>query len=346
MQDTICNFALDTLCSLLKIDSPSGFTGAAADYVIQCLTGMGYAPVKTLKGGVLCCLGGKDASNGLILSAHIDTLGGMVTQIKGNGRLKICKIGGLEPNNVETETVRVYTRDNRFYEGTLQLCNPSVHVNTNYTQTARSFDTLEIVLDEDVSSADDVKTLGIEVGCFACVDPRTKITENGYIKSRFLDNKLSSAILLAFAKSVKEENLVLPRQTWLHFTVYEEIGHGAAGTCPAGVTEIFGVDMGCVGDGLACTEKMVSICAADSSGPYNYDGVCALVQLAKDNGIGYAVDIYPHYGSDCSAAIRTFDLKHILIGPGVFASHGYERSHIDGMKNTYDLMRAYTLLSE
>ncbi|MBQ7921407.1 MAG: M42 family metallopeptidase [Clostridia bacterium] len=344
MQDTICAFALDHLCKLLKIDSPTGFTGAAADFVIKKLSDMGFSPIKTNKGGVLCCLGGMDENNGLILSAHIDTLGGMVTQIKGNGHLKIRNIGGLEPNNIETESVRVYTRDDRFYEGTLQLCNPSVHVNTNYTQTSRTFDTLEIVLDEDVKTAEDVKALGIEVGCFACVDPRTKITENGYIKSRFLDNKLSSAILLAFAKSVKEENLTLPRKTYLHFTVYEEIGHGAAGTCPDGVTEIFGVDMGCVGDGLECTEKQVSICAADSSGPYNYDGVCALVRLAKENNIDHAVDIYPHYGSDCSAAIRTFDLKHILIGPGVFASHGYERSHIDGMKNTYDLMRAYTLL--
>lgn len=344
MQDTICTFALDHLRKLLAIDSPTGFTDAAADFVIQTLSDMGYSPVKTNKGGVLCCLGGKDENNGLILSAHVDTLGGMVTQIKGNGRLKICKIGGLEPNNVETETVRVYTRDNRFFEGTLQLSNPSVHVNTNYTQTARSFDTLEIVLDEDVSNAEDVKALGIEVGCFACVEPRMKVTENGYIKSRFLDNKLSSAILLAFAKSVKEEKLTLPRMTYLHFTVYEEIGHGAAGTCPDGVTEILGVDMGCVGEGLECTEKQVSICAADSSGPYNYEGVCTLVRLAKENNISYAVDIYPHYGSDCSAAIRTFDLKHILIGPGVFASHGYERSHIDGMKNTYNLMRAYTLL--
>jgi len=139
MNDTICTYALDTLCHLLKIDSPTGFTSAAADFIMHCLTDLGYSPIKTNKGGVLCCLGGSDESNGIILSAHIDTLGGMVTQIKGNGHLKIRNIGGLEANNVETEFVRVYTRDNRYYEGTLQLCNPSVHVNTNYSQTARSF---------------------------------------------------------------------------------------------------------------------------------------------------------------------------------------------------------------
>jgi len=344
MNDAISTFALDALLSLLAIDSPTGFTEMAADYVIKSLTDMGYTPIRTNKGGVLCCLGGEQEDNGLILSAHIDTLGAMVTQIKSNGRLKVQNIGGLNANNVETEYVRVYTRDGRSYEGTLQLCNPSLHVNGNYDKTVRSFDTLEVVLDEDCISAADVKALGIDIGCFVCVEPRTKITANGYIKSRFLDNKLSSAILLAFAKAVREEKLSLPRKTYLHFTVFEEIGHGAAGTCPAGVTEILGVDMGCVGDGLDCTEKQVSICAADSSGPYNYNGVCTLIRLAKENGIDYAVDVYPHYGSDCSAAVRTYDLKHILIGPGVYASHGYERSHIDGMKNTYDLMQTYALL--
>lgn len=343
MNETILQYTLDVLKGLLAADSPTGFTSQASDYTMTALKELGYTPTLTRKGGVLCCLNADTApaENGLLLSAHIDTLGAMVAQIKGNGRLKIRNVGGLNANNVETEFVTVYTRDGRKYEGTLQLCNASLHVNGGYSGTQRTWDSLEVLLDENVNSAAQVKELGIENGCFVCVNPRTVITESGYIKSRYLDDKLSAAILLGFAKYVKEENVILPRRVYMHFTVYEEVGHGASGTLPEGVTEILGVDMGCVGDGLDCTEKQVSICAADSSGPYDYDMTSHLVTLAKENDISYAVDLYPHYSSDCSAAMRTFDVRGALIGAGVYASHGYERSHVDGVKNTFDLIKAY-----
>ncbi len=343
MKDSILQYTLDVLKDLLAADSPTGFTRQASDFTMEALRALGYTPTLTRKGGVLCCLNTDTApaENGLLLSAHIDTLGAMVAQIKGNGRLKVRNVGGLNPNNVETEFVTVYTRDGKKYEGTLQLCNASIHVNGSYTGTQRTWDSLEVLLDENVSSADQVKKLGIENGCFVCVNPRTVITESGYIKSRYLDDKLSAAILLGYARYIKEENVQLSRRVYMHFTVYEEVGHGASGTLPEGVTEILGVDMGCIGDGLDCTEKQVSICAADSSGPYDYDLTTALVNLAKENNISYAVDLYPHYSSDCSAAMRTFDVRGALIGAGVYASHGYERSHVDGVKNTFDLIKAY-----
>ncbi|MBQ8642230.1 MAG: M42 family metallopeptidase [Clostridia bacterium] len=343
MNECYLNYTIDVLKKLLAADSPTGFTGQASDYVMNALRELGYVPTLTRKGGVLCCLNAESApaENGLLLSAHIDTLGAMVAQVKGNGRLKVRNIGGLNPNNVETEFVTVYTRDGRKYDGTLQLCNASVHVNGAYTGTQRTWDSLEVLLDENVSSADQTKALGIENGCYVCVNPRTVVTESGYIKSRYLDDKLSAAILLGYAKYIRDEAVQLSRRVHLHFTVYEEVGHGASGTLPEGVTEMLGVDMGCVGDGLECTEKQVSICAADSSGPYDYDFTTRLVNLAKEKGIGYAVDIYPHYSSDCSAAARSFDICTALIGAGVYASHGYERSHVDGVKNTFDLIQAY-----
>ncbi|MBE6561393.1 MAG: M42 family metallopeptidase [Ruminococcaceae bacterium] len=342
MTESLLNKTLDLLRGILAQDSPVGFTKKAVDFSLDALRGMGYEPTLTRKGGVLCCLGGKDAENGLILSAHIDTLGGMVSRVKDNGRLKLSPVGGLEPNNIETESVRVYTRRGDVYEGTIQLVNASMHVNGSYRSTQRTYDTIECVLDEDVHSADEVRALGIDTGCFVCVEPRTVITKSGYIKSRFLDDKLSAAILLGFASYLKEEKIIPERQIWLHLTVYEEEGHGASATMPAGVTEILGVDMGCVGDELQCTEKEVSICPKDSSGPYNYEMTCRLISLAEEKGIGHAVDVYPHYSSDCSYAIRTFDVKHALIGPGVYASHGYERSHVDAVKSTFDLLCAYT----
>ncbi len=341
MEKQILDYTLNVLRGILAVDSPSGFTDAAAQYAIGRLAEMGYAPTLTKKGGVLCCLGGEDAQDALLLSAHIDTLGAMVAQVKGNGRLKLTPVGGFSANNAEAECVRVHTMDGKVIDGTIQLVNASVHVNPEYSKTARTFDTVECVLDENVSSAEDVRALGIETGCFVCADPRTVITESGYIKSRFLDDKLSAAILLGFAKYLKENGITPKRRIYMHLTVYEELGHGASATMPDGVTEMLGIDMGCVGDGLACTEHEVSICVKDSSGPYNYAMTNRLITLAREKNIAYAADVYPFYSSDCSAAVRTFDVKDALIGPGVYASHGYERSHTDGVKNTFDLLCAF-----
>ena len=344
MERKYLDYTLDVLKRLLACDSPSGFTAFASDFCVKEFKALGYAPQLTRKGGVLCELGGTDTSNGLLLFAHIDTLGAMVHEIKGNGRLKMTGIGGLNPNNIETESVKVYARNGKAYDGTIQLNNASVHVNGSYSSTQRTFDTIEVLLDDDVSSADDVKKLGIGKGCYVCVNPKTVVTDSGFIKSRYLDDKLSAAILLGFARYLHDENITPSRRLYTHFTVYEEIGHGASATMPDGITEILGVDMGCVGDGVECTEKQVSICAKDSSGPYNYEMTSRLIELAEKNSIDYAVDIYPYYSSDCSVAIKTYDVRHALIGAGVYASHGYERSHIDGLANTFELIKAYALL--
>ncbi|MBQ7343993.1 MAG: M42 family metallopeptidase [Clostridia bacterium] len=336
-------FAVEKTCELLAIDSPSGFTSGAVRYVKEEFEALGFGATVTVKGGVLVDLGGDDSElGGLLLEAHTDTLGGMVAELKGNGRLRITNLGGMRAENAECENVRVYTRDGNVYEGTLQLINPSIHVNGQYADTKRTFDTTEIVLDEDSSSRDDLKNLGIEVGDIVAFDPRTRVTDSGYIKSRFLDDKLSVGILLGFAKYVKDNGIKLPRHTYVHVTVYEEVGHGGSASVPAGVTEAISVDMGCVGAGLECTERQVSICAKDSRGPYNYDVVGKLIEAAKAESADYAVDVYPYYGSDVEATLSAgYDIKHGLIGAGVYASHGYERSHKDGVKNTLLVLKGY-----
>ena len=327
---------------LLSIDSPTGFTGYAAAWVQSSFMVLGFDAKITTKGGVLVDLGGEDSENGLMLAAHTDTLGAMVAQVKGNGRLRLTALGGMNPNNAEAENVRIYTRGGKVYEGTMQLCNASVHVNSDYNTTKRSYDSMEVVLDEDVNSADDTQKLGIQVGDIVCFDPRTRRTQSGYLKSRFLDDKLSVGILLGFAKYLADNQIKLKRRTYIHVTVYEEVGHGGAGSVPAGVTEAISVDMGCVGDGLSCTERQVSICAKDSGGPYSYDVVGKLIEAAKKTDADYAVDVYPHYGSDVEATLSAgFDLRHGLIGAGVYASHGYERSHIDGVFNTLKVLCGY-----
>lgn len=336
------DYILEQTKAVLDIDSPTGYTKDAVEYLCGVYRDLGYEPVITKKGGLLVDLGPADGEDPILVEAHLDTLGAMVAEVKGNGRLRLTPLGGMNPNNAEAENCRVITRSGKRYEGTFQLADASVHVNGSYNDTKRGYDKMEVVLDEAVSGKDDVANLGIMVGDIVAFEPRTRITDSGYIKSRFLDDKLSVGILVGYAKWLKDENVRSSRKVYHHMSVYEEVGHGASGTVPADVNEILSVDMGCVGDGLACTEKQVSICAKDSRGPYNYDVVGALIEAAKKAEVDFAVDVYPFYGSDADAAlVAGHDVKHGLIGAGVYASHGYERSHVDGVKNTFELLKAY-----
>lgn len=336
------SFAMDKTVELLAIDSPTGYTREAERFVSEQFAALGFPVTRTVKGGVLVDLGGEDAENALLLEAHADTLGGMVAEIKSSGRLRIRNVGGMNANNAEAENCRIVTKADGIYEGTLQLCDASIHVNGDYGTTARKWDTVEVVIDEPVENADDVKKLGIGVGDFVCFEPRTRVTASGYIKSRFLDDKLSVGILLGFAKFLADRKLTPKRRVYVHITVYEEVGHGGAASVPQGVTEAISVDMGCVGEGLQCTERQVSICAMDSGGPYSYEVVSGLIAAAKREGADYAVDLYPHYGSDVEATLSAgHDLRHGLIGAGVYASHGYERSHRDGVCSTLKVLKGY-----
>ena len=336
------DFSWEQTEKLLAIDSPSGYTEAAAQWVKEAFESLGFAAAITTKGGVLADLGGRDDADALLLEAHADTLGAMVAEIKGNGRLRLTNLGGMSPNNAEAENVRIHTREGKIIEGTCQLCNASVHVNGDYGSAKRTWDTLEVVPDEAVASAEDTRKLGIQVGDIVCFDPRTRRTASGYLKSRFLDDKLSVGILLGLAKYLSDTGITPARRVYAHVTVYEEVGHGGSASVPQGVTEAISVDMGCVGEGLQCTERQVSICAKDSGGPYSYAVVGKLIDAAKKTGADYAVDVYPYYGSDVEATLRSgHDIRHGLIGAGVYASHGYERSHIDGVYNTLKVLAGY-----
>jgi len=333
-------YAVQQTMNMLAIPSPTGFTKAATDYLLKELSDMGYAPVRTVKGTVVCDLGGE--GHAALLSAHVDTLGAMVRSVKGNGRIRFTHIGGWQEATVETENCLVHTRDGRAYSGTVQHIHASQHVFRGMGDQPRNEETLEVVLDELVKNADDVKKLGIDTGCYISWDPRTVLTPSGYLKSRHLDDKASSGVLLALAKAIKEGEVKPSRRVYIMFTVYEEVGHGASAIAIEGLEEMLSVDMGCVGDDLKCDETMVSICCKDSHGPYNYEMTSKLIALAEENKLDYAADIYPAYGSDADAALDAgLEVRHALIGQGVFASHGYERTHVKGIDNTLKLVCAY-----
>ena len=334
-------YMIEQLKTLTGIPSPTGMTGAVTDHLLAELTRLGFRPERTPKGTVICCLGGE--GHPVLLSAHVDTLGAMVRAIKGNGHLRYTHLGGYDDNNIENENILVHTAEGKTYSGTVYSSKASAHVWGSQSATPRSDEFLEVILDEDVHTTAAVEALGIAVGDFISLDPRTVITESGYIKSRHLDDKASSAVLLTLAREVAEGRVTLGRKVYIVFTVYEEVGHGASALGKlADVEDMIAVDMGCVGDDLTCTEQQVSICAKDSAGPYDYDMVSRLVALAKEGGVDYAVDVYPHYSSDASAALRSgHDVKAALIGPGVHASHGMERTHWNGLKATIELIGLY-----
>lgn len=332
-------YVIERLEHLLNIPSPSGNTHKAIDFVKEEFKTMGISTYRTNKGALIGKIEGLNREKEVTLSGHIDTLGGMVKEIKPNGRLKLTQIGGYAWNTIEGEYVTVETLEGKKYTGTVLTTAASSHVHGSKTNSLeRNEDNMEIRLDEKVGQAEDVKKLGISVGDFVHFDPRVEITNSGFIKSRHLDDKAGVAAILGIAKYLVD-NRIKPKFTTNFFiSNYEEVGHGASAAIPENTFEFLVIDMAAPGEGQTSDEYSVTICAKDSSGPYDLEFRKKLINLAKDNNIDYKVDIYPYYGSDGSAALRAgYDFKVALIGPGVDASHSYERTHREAIESTVKL---------
>jgi putative aminopeptidase FrvX len=339
----------EKICYLLKnilsISSPSGYTEKIMEYIKSELTLLNVPFKMTNKGALVATIVGKNDAYQRTFTAHVDTLGAMVKAIKPNGTLAIVPIGGFMMTSVEGENCTIETLSGKSYSGTLQTIKPSVHISGDEArELKRTAENMEVVIDERVSSAKDVEGLGINIGDYICIDTRTVFTEKGFIKSRYLDDKASVAALLYAIEYITVNNLQLPFTTNFFISNYEEVGHGAKATLPENTKEFIAVDMGAPGIGQNSSEFSVCICAKDSSGPYDYELRKKLIELCISNSIDYKIDIYPFYSSDASAAIAAgWDVKTALIGPGVFASHGYERTHIDSLLATIDLVIKYSL---
>lgn len=338
MQQTI-----DYLKKLTSIPSPTGYTREVADYIVGEVERLGYTAIRTNKGGVNVIVKGRDDNKHRIVTAHVDTLGAMVRGVKADGRLKMAKIGGYPWNMIEGENCLVHVASTgKTVSGTILIHQTSTHVYKDAGTAERTEDNMEVRLDAKVRNEQETRDLGIDVGDFISFDPRTIITETGFIKSRFLDDKVSAAILLDLLRKYKEENIELPHTTHFMFSVFEEVGHGANSNLPKEAVEYLAVDMGAMGDDQQTDEYTVSICVKDASGPYNYEFRNHLVQLAKNNDIQYKLDIYPYYGSDASAAMRAgAEVKHALLGAGIESSHSYERTHIDSVEQTHKMVDVY-----
>ena len=331
------NNIVTTLKEILAINSPTGYTIEVTDHLEKLFSGLDVIITKTNKGSLLVSFV-KDPE--LIVTGHIDTLGAMVKEIKDDGTIEITRIGGLELNSFEGEYVTVRSFKGELFRGTFLLNNPASHVNKKLGETKRSTENMSIRLDELVRSADDVIKLGICVGDFVFYDTRFEYTKSGFVKSRFLDDKACAAVMIAlineYAASGSKPNV------GFYFSNYEEVGHGSCVGIPDSAKELLVLDMAVIGEGCAGKEDKLSICVKDSSGPYDFTVTNKLRELAIKHKIDFVTDIYPYYGSDGSAALAAgYDVRVGLIGPGVSASHGVERTHEKALDETYKLTKLY-----
>ena len=336
-------YFMETFRRLIGIDSTTGQYEKIEEYICETLGALGCPYTRLRKGGVIAEIGGEESA--LCVTAHLDDIGLMVRKVNADGSLNVCPVGGLYPFYCVTENVRVYTRGGKVCTGTVCRTPNSIHVTEEELRTVLpDFRTnVCVVLDEDVRNAADVAALGIATGDVIALEPRFTLS-NGYIKSRFIDDKAAVAILLAFLKELKEKKAALPRKVYFYFAAYEEIGHGTT-VLPEDVCDMIAVDIAPTGPDQTSDEHKVSIFCKDSRYPYHWGLTCDLRQTAIDAGVDFVTDIFtPHYGTDCDGSLAAgHDIRHAAFGPGTANSHGYERTHIDGVKNTFDLLAAYIL---
>lgn len=335
------NYCIEVLKQLIAIDSTTGKCDDIERFVVDFIEKLGYKPVITHKGGVIVDIGGE--GDPLVITAHLDDIGLMVRHINADGTLKVVPVGGLYTCYAVTENVRVYTRDGKVYTGTICRTPNSIHVTEDeLRKEVGEFDkNVCIVLDENVKCAKDTRKLGIETGDIIALEPRFTM-RNGYIKSRFIDDKAAVAISLAAMKALKDASVQLGRKVYFYFAEYEEIGHGTS-YLPAGVKDMLAIDIAPIGKEQTSDERKVTIFAKDSRFPYHYEMTNELRRAAIDNGIDFVLDVFtPHYGTDCDTSIVAgHDIRHAAIGFGTANSHGYERTHVEGLKQTFDLLIAY-----
>jgi putative aminopeptidase FrvX len=341
--NTILNIenTLKLLEEIINIPSPTGYCKDVMKYIDEITNEYGYKISQNKKGNRIIEIEGMDNSYCIGIPVHVDTLGAMVRSVNSDGTLKITTIGGNMFSTLDGEYCKIHTRSGKVYTGTMLSTSPATHVYPDAKTKERTEENMMVRLDEKVKDKDDVHNLEINPGDFISMEPKFTVTPSGFVKSRYLDDKAGTACALSLMEIFSRLKTKPKHKVKIIVSSYEEVGHGCS-NIPLDIDELVGIDMGCIGLDLSCTEMDVSICAKDSSGPYDYDITGKLIELAKKYNLNFAVDIYPMYGSDVSASLKGGnDIRGGLIGPGVHASHGMERTHIEGIESTIKLIYAY-----
>ncbi len=338
-------YLVDFLVNLLNVTSPTGFADPAIAFVEKELSQFGQLQLSRTRKGALVARWNVDNDVAPVaLTAHVDTLGAVVKEIKPNGRLKLSRIGGIQWPTVETEGVWVFPSKGEKIRGSVLIDTASGHIySAAGSETKRNDEHMEVRLDARTTSAQETRDLGINIGDCVAFDPRVEVT-NGFIRSRFLDDKACVATIVAAIRSMVETDQSPTRTVYFHISNYEEVGHGAAAGIPAEVVELVTVDMAVVGAGQESDEFNATLCIKDGSGPYHFGLNTKMRALAEKHSIPYKTDVYTFYGSDGEAFWRAGgDVALALIGPGIDASHNYERAHLDGLLATTNWIMAYLL---
>ncbi len=348
-EDNIMKYNFDPMYTvscfekIVNIPSPVGYFRDMQPVIEEIAGSLGCEVTYDNKYTAYITLDGEDNSKTVMVGAHLDTIGMIVRRIDSDGMIRVRQLGGINFHSVEGETVHIHTRDGRSYSGLVTVSSHSVHVFEDARSMGRDEDNIMIILDEDIHSREDVIALGIRHGDPISVEPRFQMTENGYIKSRFIDDKAAVAICFNMIKYLKDNGLKPRYRTIISFPYAEEVGLGGT-YVPEEVSEFVAVDIGLIGPDLDGNERAVSICAKDNTAPYNYALTTELIELAEKIGCKYAVDIFYRYGTDANASQRAGNnLRAAAFGMAVYCSHGMERTHIEGLNNTLDLLLAYVL---
>lgn len=339
-------YLLKVMQDFINTPSPVSYYEEVNPLLIRYGASLGYEVSFDRKRTGYIKLQGKSDEKTICIGAHLDTLGLIVRRIDSDGMIRVRNLGGINFNNIEGETVTVHTRDGSCYTGLAACQSHSVHVFDDARTLTRDENTMMVILDEDVHSKEDVRALGIEHGDIISLEPHFTVTDSGFIKSRFIDNKASVACVFAVLKYMKEQGLVPEFNTWFAFPHYEEIGHGGA-YVPQEVSEYIAIDIGVIGPDHNGKETKVSICVKDNFSPYDRTLTMQLVNAAKAAHIDFVEDVFYRYGTDANAAVRAGNnLCAAAFGMGTFSSHGVERTHIRAVEGTARLLAAYLLGAE
>lgn len=336
-------YLLETMKELINTPSPVGYYVEMKPVIEKYAKALGYTVTYDNRDTAYVTVKGEDDSKTVCISAHADTLGLMVRGINSDGTLRVRPVGGINFVSVEGENVTVHTRSGKTYTGILVCAHHSSHAFSDAKTIERNEDTEFVLLDENVNNAEDVRALGIRNGDYISVDPRFTVSDNGYIKSRNLDDKAAMACSFATLKYMADNNLKPKYNTVFAFSFYEETGLGGA-YVPSEISEYIAVDIAILGPDSDGNEHSVTVCAKDTAMPYDYDLTNRLISAADRAECDYAVDLFFRYGSDASQAIKGGNnVRAAAFGMGVYSSHGVERTHIDGIRNTVKLMLEYVL---
>jgi peptidase M42 family hydrolase len=330
------------LLEMLAIPSPTGFTDELSRYVVAELESLGIGFQLSRRGTIIARLPGRDRSRARAVANHLDTIGAVVTDLKDNGRLSLAPVGTWSSRFAEGGRVTVFSRGGTFRGQVLPLLASGHAFNERIDTLPVAWASVEVRLNEVCGNKQDLEQLGIGNGDFVAFDPDPEVSDSGYITARHLDNKAGAAALLTALKCLSEGEPPAIDLSVM-FTITEEVGTGASSSLGDDVVEFVGIDIGPVAPGQNARETGVTLCAQDTSGPFDRHMLDHLKRLCRQNDIAFQVDLFRYYYSDASSAVKAgHDVRDALITFGTDATHGYERTHLSSLESIARLLVAYS----